>query len=749
MSRREQCVSARPFLTLIAAFAVILPASEHILFNTEFDAHGKLTFSALILVELGLLQLIALNVQRYIRRHRATERMMRESEQFARLTVDALPTHIAILDERGMVIAVNRAWREFGVAGGPDNDRIPEGMNYLAYYDERRGATRDSDAASFASGIRDVTDGKRGEFMTERTVQVGELTRHYLVRVTRFPGAGTSRVVVAHDNIDQQKQADEAVNRIRQEAELANMAKSAFLANTSHEIRTPMNAILGYAEMLMNRALPEEDRMNCVSTIRRNGEHLLAILNDILDISKIEAQKLAVEKIDCNLPQLLGDVVTLTRPGAKKKGLRFEIEFDSILPCRIQTDPLRTKQVLLNLIGNAIKFTESGEIRIRVLREISYFSHAIRFEITDTGIGMTDDQMARLFEPFTQADASMTRRFGGTGLGLTISRKLARLLGGDIDCKSAVGSGTTFIFRVDGGPRLGVPLLENLRVDQLPTGADETASALGPDLYLVGRVLLAEDGEDNRDLVSTYLNDAGLEVSLASNGRLAVEAATAGPFDLVLMDMQMPEMDGYAAARAMRAAGLRMPIIALTANAMTEDRARCLQAGCTEYLSKPISRSQLLTSLRRFLPSGQPPTQKSDSETSATAPAETPAPETTAASALVSTMQEEPAVQKLLARFIARLPDRVALLQSLTRQQDIESLQTAVHQLRGAAGGYGFPMLTERAGVVEKKIRAGEALDAIQNDIAALVELVRRVEGYDRQRESDAADATPPSTQAA
>ena len=231
------------------------------------------------------------------------------------------------------------------------------------------------------------------------------------------------------DNIDAQKQADEAVNRIRQEAELANMAKSAFLANTSHEIRTPMNAILGYAEMLMNRALPEEDRMNCVSTIRRNGEHLLAILNDILDISKIEAQKLVVEKIDCNLSQLLGDVVTLTRPGAKKKGLRFEIEFDAVLPCRVQTDPLRTKQVLLNLIGNAIKFTEAGEIRIRVIREISYFSHQIRFEITDTGHRHdARADWAKLFEPFTQADASMTRRFGGTGLGLTISRRLARLL---------------------------------------------------------------------------------------------------------------------------------------------------------------------------------------------------------------------------------------------------------------------------------------------------------------------------------
>ena len=748
MSRREKRVSSRPFLTLIAAFAVILPGSTYILYNSDLAGQGKAALSSIILVELGLLQMMAIFLRRFLRRHRLAEKLMRESEQFARSTVDALPTHIAILDERGIVIAVNRAWREFGIGGGPTNDRIPEGSNYLAHHDQRAGTGRDLEAAAVASGIREVSDRRRTEFTTERCVQVGEVKRHFLVRVTRFPGNGPTRVVVAQDNIDVQKQADEAVNRIRQEAELANMAKSAFLANTSHEIRTPMNAILGYAEMLMNRALPEEDRMNCVSTIRRNGEHLLAILNDILDISKIEAQKLAVEKIDCNLPQLLADVIALTRPGAKKKGLRFEVEFDAVLPCRVQTDPLRTKQVLLNLIGNAIKFTESGEIRIRVIREISYFSHQIRFEITDTGIGMTAEQLAKLFEPFTQADASMTRRFGGTGLGLTISRRLARLLGGDIDCKSDVGVGTTFTFRVDGGPRLGVPLLEKLTVDQLPTGADEV-SKIGPDMYLVGRVLLAEDGEDNRELVSSYLNAAGLEVTLAANGKLAVDASKAGPFDLVLLDMQMPEMDGYAAAREMRAAGLRMPIIALTANAMTEDRARCLQAGCTEYLSKPISRSQLLATLRRFLPAGKAPLKAPIPEAAMPGEVEQPAPEVEEVSPLTSTMQQEPSVQKLLARFVSRLPDRVALLQSLLRQQDIENLQTAVHQLRGAAGGYGFPTLTERAGVVEKKIRAGEALDAIQNDVASLVELVRRVDGYDRQRESAAADATPPTTQAA
>src|SRR6185437_14694301 len=273
------------------------------------------------------------------------------------------------------------------------------------------------------------------------------------------------------------------------------------------------------------------------------------------------------------------------------------------IPKQIQTDPLRVKQVLVNLLGNAIKFTESGRIKLGIYREISYFTHTIRFEVTDTGIGMTPDQMARLFQPFTQADVSTTRRFGGTGLGLTISKRLARLLGGDITCSSEPGVGSKFVFNVDGGPRLGIPLLENLTAEQLSVGGEDT---IDEDIRLEGKILLAEDGEDNRELIASHLRRAGAEVVIAGTGRLAVEAAKTQQFDLVVMDMQMPELDGYGASRALRAAGLRVPIIALTANAMAEDRVKCLQAGCTEYLAKPISRAQLLRTLSRFLATQSP-----------------------------------------------------------------------------------------------------------------------------------------------
>jgi signal transduction histidine kinase/CheY-like chemotaxis protein len=756
--------------TIIAGFVAILAFSALCVKQSTMGIDDQLRLVAIILVELGLLELMAIMLRRFIARQRSVEQLLRESEHFARSTVDALPTHIAILDGTGRVLATNQAWQEFSEAGPAENDRVGEGHNYLVVCDELGGVRHGSSARDFAIGIREVASGKREEFAIEYCIQAAGGHRWFLGRVTRFPGADPVRLVVAHEDITRQKRAEEEFQKAKEDAELANMAKSAFLANTSHEIRTPMNAILGYAEMLEDPKQSEQERQHCVNTIRRNGEHLLAIINDILDISKIEAQKLTIEKIACDLPELVAEVVNLTRPGAFKKGLEFEVEFDPILPRRIETDPLRTRQVLLNLIGNAIKFTEKGKIKLAVRREIAYFTHAIRFDVTDTGIGMTAEQMSRLFEPFTQADVSTTRKFGGTGLGLTISRKLARLLGGDIGVSSLAGTGSTFSFTIDGGPRLGVPLVHNLTADQLPSGAEKKEAAT-EETQLMGRVLLAEDGEDNRDLIASHLWRAGLEVVIAGTGRLAVDAAHAEHFDVVLMDMQMPELDGYSAARMLRDAGFKIPIIALTAHAMPEDRVKCLDAGCTEYLSKPISRLNLIRTLSRFLPAApvtreasgtqsqdeapkdgartereESPTEARD-EASKDAPREeswptkgaktdaTPLPPLPA-QLMRSTLENENSLRELLTRFIARLPQRVANLNDLVRQQDLEELRRAVHQLKGAAGGYGFPQITDAAARAEKKISPEAALEEIRGEVESLVRVVRNVEGYDVSKEA-------------
>jgi signal transduction histidine kinase/DNA-binding NarL/FixJ family response regulator len=719
-------ISPRSFQSVIAAFAVLVTVSVLLISHFSLGISQHTALIILILLQLALLELMAVMLRRFFRRQRLGEKLLRESEQFARATVDALPMHIAIIDGNGVVLATNRVWREFGATGGEGNDRVGEGTNYLAVCDEMGGVKRESRAAAFATGIREVASGKQNDFAIEYSLQTTDGQRSYLARVTRFPGGAPVRLVVSHEDTTRQKRAEEEVKRAKEDAELANMAKSSFLANTSHEIRTPMNAILGFAEMLLDPQQSEQERLHCVRTIRRNGAHLLAIINDILDISKIEAQKLTVERIDYELPQLVADVVAMAGPWAMKKGLDFDVQFDELLPQRIRTDPVRTRQVLVNLVSNAIKFTESGKITLGVRREISYFSHTIRFEVTDTGIGMTPDQMARIFQPFTQADTSTTRRFGGTGLGLTISKRLANLLGGDIECRSENGIGTTFIFRVDGGPRAGVPLIENLTVDKLPIGSDESVPGL-EQIQLQGRVLLAEDGEDNRDLIASHLYRAGLEVGIAPTGRIAVEAAQAEHFDLVLMDMQMPELDGYEATRQLRAGGLTIPIVAVTANAMSEDRLRCLEAGCTEYLAKPISRSELMQLLRRFLPSNQPTPASIQNPP---APA-TPAPATAAPPV-------DTAMAQLMTRFISRLPERVAKIESLAREQDLQNLRQAVHQLRGAAGGYGFPEVTEIAGRAENSIRDGNPFESIKKEVDALIVLIRAIEGYDRRNEAAA-----------
>jgi signal transduction histidine kinase/ActR/RegA family two-component response regulator len=390
-------------------------------------------------------------------------------------------------------------------------------------------------------------------------------------------------------------------------AEQASRTKSAFLANMSHEIRTPMAAVLGYADLLLDRDLGPAARLDHVQTIRRNGEHLLALLNDILDLSKIEAGKATVERIPCSLSRVLVDVVFLMRVRALGKGLHFDVRYATPVPESIHSDPTRLRQILENLIGNAIKFTDVGGVRVTVRCDDPGAARPrLSFAVADTGLGLEPEQVARLFQPFTQADASTTRRFGGTGLGLTISQRFARMLHGAIAVESVAGQGSTFTLTLEAEVVAGAPQRRSF---------EEACAAIAPDQgaprrpeRLTGRrVLLAEDGVDNQRLITALLERAGAEVTVADDGRIAVArahaAADAGaPFDVVLMDMQMPELDGYGATSRLRAEGYAGPIVALTAHAMSGDRERCLQAGCDGYLSKPIRRAELLGTLARMLP---------------------------------------------------------------------------------------------------------------------------------------------------
>ena len=390
------------------------------------------------------------------------------------------------------------------------------------------------------------------------------------------------------------------LSHTHEELRRATQSKSDFLANMSHEIRTPMTAILGYADLLANPDQPPTERAECVQTIRRNGSHLLAMINDLLDVSKVEAGQMTLETIECHLPLLLADVGAVMRAQAAAKGLELAFEIRGTIPRLIFTDPTRLKQILFNLLGNAIKFTEKGAVR--VVLSLPSRERKIRIEVIDSGIGMDDEQLARLFRPFAQADTSTTRRFGGTGLGLVLSRHLARLLGGDVTCTSRPGQGSTFTLEIATGKIDDVPRIESLTNLVPVAGFVRHDDAPLPSLAGL-RVLLAEDAPDNQRLISAILARAGAMVEVANNGRLAAERIleeleARQPFDAVLMDIQMPEMDGYQATALVRDQGYRGPIIALTAHAMSGDREQCLGAGCTDYATKPIDKVALLQTIQ-------------------------------------------------------------------------------------------------------------------------------------------------------
>jgi PAS domain S-box-containing protein len=421
-------------------------------------------------------------------------------------------------------------------------------------------------------------------------------------------------------DITERKRAEAALRQAMRSAEAGSRAKTEFLANMSHEVRTPMTAILGYAEQLLDGNLPEPERTQAIHTIRRNAVYLLEILNDVLDLSKIEAGQLELEHVPCSPAAVVLDVCTLLQHRAQEKGLELRAEFPEPIPATIQTDPTRLRQILINLVGNAIKFTDRGFVRV-VTRLVQprdgdmpgagreRGGPFMQFDVIDSGIGIPPDRLARLFQPFSQADSSTSRRFGGTGLGLAISRRLARKLGGDVEIVATrPGAGTHIRVTVRAGPLQDVEMVQPKPEEMRPEVP--VAAPQPPPLQLVGRVLLAEDGIDNQRLIAQILRRAGLTVAVAADGRAALEQAITAwrngePFDLILMDMQMPEMDGYQATRLLRQYGYPGIIVALTAHALAQDREKCLAVGCNDYMSKPIERAALLELVRRHLASAQ------------------------------------------------------------------------------------------------------------------------------------------------
>jgi PAS domain S-box-containing protein len=444
------------------------------------------------------------------------------------------------------------------------------------------------------------------------------------------PNTSGDHEVVAVNAIVQditlQKRMEKRLRESEAAALAASRSKSEFLANMSHEIRTPMAAIMGYADVLLGH-LHDPDNRNCVLVMKRNGEHLLDLLNDILDLSRIEAGKLDVETESVPLPQLVADIQSLMQVRAEEKKVRFQIDFEGKVPRTIQTDPTRLRQVLINLIGNAIKFTDGGEVRLKVSFEEDFVDghaancpsgsngavpkpsdpgeselrHVVQFAIADTGIGMSEDQIDRLFKPFSQGDSSVTRQYGGSGLGLAISQRLVRMMDGNMDLKSELGVGSTFIVRL---PVASFDDIELIKPD-LVVRRDEPETSLAEVPELSCRVLVVDDRRDVRHISQHFLEKAGAHVSTAEDGQRGIDAALRArddgqAYDLIVMDMQMPNIDGLHATAQLRSAGIDWPIIALTADAMKGDRERCLNGGCDDYLSKPIDHAKLVRMVSHY-----------------------------------------------------------------------------------------------------------------------------------------------------
>lgn len=394
-------------------------------------------------------------------------------------------------------------------------------------------------------------------------------------------------------DIHDRKVAEDEIVDAKQAAVAASVAKTQFLANMSHEIRTPLGAMLGFAELMLNSEMSVDERNQNLNTIMRSGQQLLRIIDEILDISKVEAGRLDIENIEVNLATLLRDLQTLMIVKAQAKGIGLEFKFNSKIPERVITDPTRLRQILLNMISNAIKFTEKGKVTL----ETGWYNSRLSFRVRDTGVGIDMHVAEKLFQPFVQVDSSTTRRFGGTGLGLALSRKLAEALGGNVQLESSnSGQGSCFLIEVAGVPVEPVHFFETLEKDTVEPKQD--FPALNDSNALRGvRVLLVEDAPINQILISRFLTGAGAHVELANNGVEGVQKALTGDFGIVLMDIQMPEMDGYEATTTLRGRGYKTPIIALTAHALKEDRDRCLAAGCSDHLTKPIDRRLLISQI--------------------------------------------------------------------------------------------------------------------------------------------------------
>jgi two-component system, sensor histidine kinase and response regulator len=523
-------------------------------------------------------------------------------------------------------------------------------------------------------------------------------------------------------DINERRSAAEALRGAKDAAEAANRAKSAFLAHMSHEIRTPLNGILGFTDVLlkMGAEASEAERRDYHETINHSGRHLLELIDDILDLSKIESGQMEVEMVRCEPHKVVAQAISILRVRAQEKGINLEYRWDSPVPHTILTDPSRFRQLLMNLIGNAIKFTDRGAVEVVARLNERDVSPRLAIDVIDSGIGIASDSLERIFEPFTQADQSITRRFGGTGLGLAISRQISELLGGGLNVESEPGRGSRFTAEIATGPLAGIKMLDAPTADLMECKS-QRAAGFAP--VLAGAsILLVEDGATNRKLISLVLRRAGAEVMTAENGEIGLLLACQHKFDVILMDMQMPVLDGYMATTQLRNRGVTTPIVALTAHSMKGDEDRCRAAGCTGYLTKPINSDRLLNTVAGVLQSGQQASEDAKEHTDSAGSLESDLP------------MDDPEFREIVIEFVDRLRANLDKMRSAASVKDYQTLGGLAHWLKGSAGTAGFSALTAAALPLERAVQEGDpaAIAAYLSDVTQLADQIV-IDGLPRQ----------------
>jgi len=643
-----------------------------------------------------------------------------------RAALDTLAEGLLVVDMKEQIVLANQAVAAIvGVTPDALVGQSAAGLDWV----EADGTPFEAEAfpwrATMASGEHSMSD-----IVLLR--DANRALRTFIVNCSPVMGSGEQPggVLISLDDVTQLEEHKAELSVAKEAAESANKAKSAFLANMSHEIRTPMNAILGFTEVLKRGYVSgEPDRQRYLETIRSSGEHLLQLINDVLDLSKVESGHVEIERIRFAPHQIVQEVIRTLSVKADEKSISVDFEIAGSVPETICSDPTRFRQIVTNLLSNAIKFTNEGGVRVvaGMVRKGDAQRFALR--VSDSGIGLPESSYESIFDEFVQADNSVTRRFGGTGLGLPISRRFARLMGGDIEVESEVGRGSIFTVTIDAGELDGVKLLsgaEALAASEAAVAGDGHRWEF-PEV----RVLVVDDGEENLELLDLVLGEVGIEVDVAGNGQVGVDKVREGRFDLVLMDMQMPVMDGHTATALLREEGYTLPIVALSANAMKGFEARCLEIGCTRYLTKPIDIDTLLENLADLLGG------RRVADTGAVAPgtSETAAPEGGAAAdepvrstdagegeRLVSSLISRPGMEAIVRKFVGRLAEKVESMDAACAARDFEALASHGHWLKGSAGMVGFDAFTAPARRLEMLAR-----DEKENEVGPAIDEIRRL----------------------